>query len=921
MIFEVGPSGSFRPNLSRHLRGPHLVQTALRYQNAYDSDFVTPPSRMGKPATTRQRRKTVVTSSDDEGAPSTKPSPSKTPPRGKKSQTSSQSVLSSANGSLTNQRAPAAQDGPSSPKRKRPSAPNSPSKKKDQKDEAKPKENLIKSFFDKAAQKQKDRPPKPAKPDPETITIEEEPEIIEDDISDGDDVGFTGAKVKDELAIPFGRKRKLDNLDGKNVLSSSMPNGSQRFRKPSGGSASTPTSSASVKPIDVDLRPWTERFAPINLEELAVHNKKVQDVRNWLASVLRGTESKCLLILKGAAGSGKTTTLQLIAKELGISLHEWRNPGLASSIEEGYTSMTAQFEDFVGRAGRFGALSFDNVKTDPSIERQPDSASGQKEVILVEEFPNTFTRSSSTLQSFRSAVLHFLTSNTPSLNDMFSRQRPQTTKITPIVMIISETLLTTSTAAADSFTAFRLLGPEILNHPGVTVIDFNPIAPTFMTKALELVLRKESRKSGRRKAPGPSVLKHLSELGDVRSAVSSLEFLCLRGDEFDGWSGKITFTKAKGGAYNPAPSKLEKESLEVITQRESTLGIFHAVGKVVYNKREEPTDTPPPQPPSWLPQHKRLKMSEVDTETLLNELGTDIQTFVSALHENYVLSCQETTTEDTLDTINGCIDSLSDSDFLCPDRFARRGFQGVATDALRQDEISFYVSVQGLLFSLPHPVKRIAPPSGVAASGKPLGRGTAYQMLYPRSLQIWRQREEIQESLEKVMHRMYNGNTAASEFANASGTGGVETWAKANRFSGSSSTQRLSDKDLDDSLSTSGLMALGMSNKLELLLETLPYTSAIQKRKRSSTRDPMLKDIETVTRIQAAMVQTDSADHDLDAEVSPDEVWSTDKPSEESVAAYSKSWLGIRMKDGGEAVVVQEKAQPMVLSDDDIEDD
>lgn len=885
---------------------------------------------MAKPATSRQRRRTAVTSSDDESPPSANPSSSSTfkspEKRGKKSQSSRQSVFPNTNSPSTNQRRIGPQDEPSSPKRKRSSAPSSPSKKKHQ-DDSKPKENLIKSFFDKAAQKQKRRPAaKQEKPVPETIILDEEPVTLEDDISDADDVDLTATKLKDELAIPFGRKRKLDNLDGKNVLSSSLPSGSQMFRKPSGGSGSTPSSSIKSRQVDVDLRPWTERFAPINLEELAVHNKKIQDVRNWLGSVLHGNNHKTLLILKGAAGSGKTTTVELIAKELGINLHEWRNPGLASSVEEGYISMTAQFEDFVGRAGTFGALSLDGAQIEPPKAGQAGQPVDRREVILVEEFPNTFARSSSTLQSFRSAVLQFLASNTPSLNDVFSRLRQRPTNVIPIVMIISETLLTTSTAAADSFTAFRLLGPEILNHPGVTVVDFNPIAPTFMTKALELVLRKESRKSGRRKAPGPSVLKHLSELGDIRSAVSSLEFLCLRGDDFDGWTGKITFAKPKGGAYNPVPSEVEKDSLEVITQRESTLGLFHAVGKVIYNKREEPTDTPPPQPPSWLPQHKRLKVSEVDVDSVLNELGTDIQTFVSALHENYVLSCQETTTEDTVDTINGCIDSLSDSDILCPDRFARRGYQGVATDALRQDEISFYISVLGLLFSLPHPVKRIAPPSGMGASGKPLGRGTAYQTLYPRSMQLWRRREEIEESLGKIVSLMYTGGTSTgspSRTSNrAAGTGGVETWAKSNKFSGSSSNQPAPDQDPDDeSAASSGLMALGMTDKLELLLETLPYTGTIQRRKRHPINNPMLKDIETVTRIQSPVAQSDTTDQDLEAEVAPEDVWSTDKPSDESIADSNKRRLGIRLKNGGDGVVVQEKGQTMVLSDDDIEDD
>ena len=888
---------------------------------------------MGRPTAPRQPGKTVdLSSSDDENGTSVKtPSPSlskSTPRRENKRQVISHGLLSSTAESSPNRRSKTTQHEPSTPKRKRSSAANSPSKKKDQKDELKPTENLIKSFFDKAAQKQRDKPAaKRAIPVPEAIILDDEQEAIEDDISDADDVGFEGSKLEDGLTIATGRKRKLSNLDGRSIPSSSLPAGSQRFLKTSTGFNGTSSSSITGHKPGVDLRPWTERFSPTNLEELAVHNKKIQDVRNWLGSVFHGTEAKRLLILKGAAGSGKTTTLQLIAKDLGINLHEWRNTGLSSSVEEGYTSMTAQFEDFVVRAGTFGALTLDNVRTEPIKQSQVGTSDTRSQVILVEEFPNTFARSSSTIQSFRSAVLHYLASSTPTLHAIFSRRQEQTRDITPIVMIISESLLTTSTAAADSFTAFRLLGTEILNHPGATVIEFNPIAPTYMTKALELVLRKESRKSGRRKAPGPAVLRHLSELGDIRSAVSSLEFLCLRGDDFDGWTGKITFSKPKGNAYNPVPSKVETESLEAITQRESTLGLFHAIGKVVYNKREEPkaTDTPPPQPPSWLPQHKRLKASEVNAETVLNELGTDIQTYIAALHENYVLSCQETTAEDTIDTINGCIDSLSDSDILCPDRFSWRAFQGVATDALRQDEISFYVSVLGLLFSLPHPVKRIAPPAALGASGKPLGRGSAFQTLYPKSLQLWRRREEIEETIEKIISRMYSGDISSNARFNSSDpnvkAGGVETWAKGNKFSGSASTHTLPDGAVEDASSSAAaeIMAIGMSNKLELLLETIPFFGVIRRRRRTSARDPMLKDIETVTRIQTSTAHADGED-DPEVEDTIDDTWSTDKPNEDGVATPKKNRLGIRLKDGGDIVVIQDKGQTMVLSDDDIED-
>ena len=61
--------------------------------------------------------------------------------------------------------------------------------------------------------------------------------------------------------------------------------------------------------------------------------------------------------------------------------------------------------------------------------------------------------------------------------------------------------------------------------------------------------------------------------------------LCLRGDDGDTWSSKVTFTKPKGSKTQAPLTKAEEDALKLITNRESTLGIFHSVGKVVVECR------------------------------------------------------------------------------------------------------------------------------------------------------------------------------------------------------------------------------------------------------------------------------------------------------------------------------------------------
>lgn len=739
-------------------------------------------------------------------------------------------------------------------------------------------------------------------------------------------------------ALPVRKRKSVTALAASDA--GSGPKGSQKFLRTANGARGTPPPSQPArKEPAADGRPWTEKYGPLSLDELAVHKKKLSDVRTWLEDVYNGKQRKRLLLLKGPAGSGKTTTLTLLAKELGIHMHEWKNPTSSMTASEGIVSATAQFEDFVGRAGAFGSLTFDGPQQNlPQVA--PSTDNRQKQLVLVEEFPNTFARASPAVQSFRSSVLNFLAATTPSATTFFARQASHEHSVTPIVMIISETLLSTNTAAADSFTAHRLLGPEILTHPGVTVIEFNPIAPTYMTKALDLVVVKEARKSGRRNTVGPQVIQRLAELGDMRSAVSSLEFLCVRGDDSDGWGAKVNFSKKKGPKDVPI-TKMERESLELVTQRESTLGIFHAVGRIVYNKRfpEDPAN-PVPQPPHTFPERRRPKASEVNLDTLIDELGTDTHTFTAALHENYVLSCGGADSEETMDSVDGCIEALSDADLLSPDRFGagsgRRNLQGTSADNLRQDEMCFQTSVRGLLYNLPHPVKRLAPPPGVmgikakeqGASTGPPKSGSAFVMYYPASLRIWKQQEEINDLLELWISRAQHGellSTSSGPFKPALPSGGVETWK---RNTTPILTPSTSNSQPDDSPPPT-LLGSGGSARYEMLLERLPYLTTILRKSRISTPSTAstIREIQKLTYFQGTGSSRGGVEEDgedtLEQQGGEQEQWATDA----NVPATPRKKKGVRFvensqRDEEESAIagLSAKGASLVLEDDDIED-
>ncbi|KAL2352258.1 Rad17 cell cycle checkpoint protein-domain-containing protein [Cryomyces antarcticus] len=809
----------------------------------------------------------------------------------------------------------------------------------------KPKANTTYSF-NAATQRQQSsqRSVSPEKLDVGNSTKEED--FIQDDSLDEGLLRLPETKVF-STALVLKKRTRTPLSDNSGIAETDdLTNASQKYRKTSGG-ARVPVAQSLPASVDSDTRPWTEKFGPLNLDELATHARKVRDVRTWLESVFdSGTDyGKRLLLLKGDAGSGKTTTIDLLSKDLGFNIMEWKNPVDSDFSSESFVSASLQFEEFISRTGRFGGLTLvggdGNMVLDGEANLAGNSTSDGKKVILIEEFPNTFNRTSTVLQSFRSVILQYLAANMSSRPMSISGHDAVGQQVTPIVMIISETLQSANTASADSFTAHRLLGPEILNHPAVSVIEFNAIAPTLLTKALELVVLKEARISGRRKTPGPQVLKRLAEVGDIRSAISSLEFLCLRGDDNDDWGGKITFAKKKKASKDmPGLTKMERESLEMVTQRESSLGIFHAVGKVVYNKREEPLTIAPldsiPQPPNHLPQHRRPKASEVNVDALIDEIGTDTSTFIAALHENYVLSCQSSTSEETIECITDCIDALSDADLLGPERFGSRNISGSATDSLRQDEMGFQAGVRGLIFHLPFPVKRKAPKWG--------GKGNAHRMFYPTFLKLWRQREEIEGLVDLFVVKAQKGQlidpSGSAPSTSATKLGSVETWKRNSTFTvalGPASQPANSligsgQEGAEDSTAEpiDVLLTTGASARAEMLLERLPYLSSIlqQKRTQSPALAATLRDIEKITHFTSigTGLQDETDDHPDAGPALAGAHWATDryntlptKPTRRDRHSTVKAKQ--ELEDGGSRIPVEREVERLVLVDDDIEDD
>ena len=68
---------------------------------------------------------------------------------------------------------------------------------------------------------------------------------------------------------------------------------------------------------------WIYNHVPTSIDDLAVNNKKIDEVRSWL---LDSIDKGGILVLSGPAGSGKTATLNALATSLQMSVKEWVNP-------------------------------------------------------------------------------------------------------------------------------------------------------------------------------------------------------------------------------------------------------------------------------------------------------------------------------------------------------------------------------------------------------------------------------------------------------------------------------------------------------------------------------------------------------------------------------------------------------------------
>ncbi|KDQ11559.1 hypothetical protein BOTBODRAFT_189751 [Botryobasidium botryosum FD-172 SS1] len=453
-------------------------------------------------------------------------------------------------------------------------------------------------------------------------------------------------------------------------------------------------------PVDDQL--WVDKYEPQTAEDLAVHKRKVEDVRKWLGEAFDSSPGSTkrrkyrrILALTGPAGTGKTVTIRVLAKEMNVQVVEWQNSvdgGAIGDQDFDRESFSSKFQAFLSRATTYSTLTFDSPTTStapptPSL-LQPLS---NNHIILIEDFPNV--AHAGTRDAFHTALRSFLASELSC----------------PLVLVISDAGLRGEVAdeagtaqgrrLRDEVLSIRnVVPPELVQVGLVTEIEFNPVAITLLRRAINSIVEAHFTASNPHLPPSKEAIDMVvqSANGDIRSALMTLQFACIV--DLPGSGGA---KRGKGGKLSKrAKAEATRGILASITQREQSLVLFHLLGKLLYNKRfgddpEEKEEWPPELPGSLPPHlaHHERRPSKVDPNALYGDSPIDTSLLSLYLHQNYTQYCDE------MDECEAISDWLS-----IADTFGGTGDLWPHQSTLAP--YAFQTLTRGVLHSLPTPVAR-----------------------------------------------------------------------------------------------------------------------------------------------------------------------------------------------------------------------
>ncbi|GAU34210.1 hypothetical protein TSUD_209920 [Trifolium subterraneum] len=263
---------------------------------------------------------------------------------------------------------------------------------------------------------------------------------------------------------------------------------------------------------------WVDKYKPHSLEELAVHKKKVEEVKTWFEERLKPSKDvyrNNVLVVTGQAGVGKSAALHVIASHLGAIVCGWNTPTPVIWQEHLYNSGTDDLPLMHNKA---------------ALGRLKD-------------------------------CLHLLV---------------HTTQIPTAILVTDYGNTDSADFNARSVEELK----TSLESSGACKIAFNPITVNSIKKVLFRICQMEQCDVT---ADHVDLIAQASG-GDIRHAITSLQFFCLNPNQVCSLSQSTRSPHALK-EESKKPVELDDGS-SLYFGRDETLSLFHALGKFLHNKRE-----------------------------------------------------------------------------------------------------------------------------------------------------------------------------------------------------------------------------------------------------------------------------------------------------------------------------------------------
>uniref|UniRef100_A0A0D9VRS1 AAA+ ATPase domain-containing protein n=1 Tax=Leersia perrieri TaxID=77586 RepID=A0A0D9VRS1_9ORYZ len=356
---------------------------------------------------------------------------------------------------------------------------------------------------------------------------------------------------------------------------------------------------------------WVDKYKPHSSAELAVHKKKVEDVKKWLDEKLKapkGTFGGWTLVLIGQAGVGKSATVKALASELGVEICEWTAPvptlwteHLHANSGLRYISKLEEFENFVEKIRKYSLLSPTSIGSKRKLT-----------IILIDDIPVTSGKVS------------------------FARLGKCLTGLIQSTQVPTVISLTQYHKSENNDTAMWNSEEleSLLLSAGAHKIAFNPVTINSVKKILVRICKQE----------GSDLTEELvhqiatSSGGDIRHAIMSLQYYCLNPRRLN--SGLATTAILPGlrssGTLVPRQDSYDHISLiPTPCGRDETLTLFHALGKFLHNKRETYGDVDVDVDSFPLKEKLRRNPLKMDVpEMVLSQAHGKVRTVADFLYEN-----------------------------------------------------------------------------------------------------------------------------------------------------------------------------------------------------------------------------------------------------------------------------------------------